>query len=151
MEMTKAAKTPHGGAEAPGPAHAPTPPLAPLAPTPPDPTQDSKGPTVSLKAKAPKLPTPKSSSDVIQTGHGMKQPKPKSPSLKVTKAQSEVECPICGGKQFKADKFTGCICFRDLAKAVRVSVLEDGSYNLEFRSEWDQDSILTLLESLGKK
>lgn len=152
LEMTKAAKSPSGGAEPPGPAHAPTPPQAPTAPEAPQPTQTSKGPTVSVKPKLPKLPTPKAATDQVQTGPGTgapKQPKPKSPSLKVTKAEAEAEC-ICGGKQFKDDKFIGCVCFADLAKAVSVTVLDDG-YNLTFGSSWDQEAILTLIESLGRK
>jgi hypothetical protein len=153
MEMSKAAMKPGGGVEAPGPAAAPRPPDAPQAPLAAVPTQTSKGPTVGLHPKPPKLPTPKASTDQVQTGPGMgapKAPKAKSPTLKVTKAQSEVECGVCGGHQFQGPKFTGCLCFQDLAKAVRVTVLDDG-YNLEFKADWDQDSILTLLESLGRK
>jgi hypothetical protein len=59
--VVKGEKKPQGGAEAPGPAHAATPPLAPLAPQAPAPTQTSKGPTVGLHPKPPKLPTPKAS------------------------------------------------------------------------------------------
>lgn len=149
----KAEKSPQGGAEAPGPAHAATPPLQPLAPDAPQPTQTSKGPIVSLRPKPPKLPTPKASTDQIQTGTGSgapKAPKAKAPSLKVTKAQAENHCPVCDGRQFKDQAFSGCICFRDLSKSVKTTVLEDG-YNLEFKGDWDQESILTLIESLGRK
>ncbi len=102
-----------------------------------------------MHPKPPKLPTPKASTDVVQTGMTQKAPKAKPPTLAVSKSQSEAECPVCGGHQFKADQFRGCICFRDLAKSVKVTVTETG-YNLEFKADWDQDSILTLLESLGK-
>lgn len=139
--MAKAAMS--AGKEGPGPAHAATQPELPTAPTPPDPTQDSKGPTVSLRPKAPKPPKP---GQPIPAGSA----KPKAPSLKVTKREADHKCPVCAGTQFKSDRFQGCICFRDLAKNVRVTVLEDG-YSLEFKADWDSDSILTLLESLGRK
>lgn len=149
--VTKAQKSPQGGAEAPGPAHAATPPLAPLAPQAPAPTQTSKGPVVGLRPKPPKLPTPKAATDQTQTSaDGKSAPKSKAPTLKVTKAQSEVECPVCGVPQFKADRFLGCICMRDLAKSASATVTPDG-YLLKFSADWDQDAILTLIESLGRK
>lgn len=141
---------PSGGKEGPGPAHAPTAPMEPTPPTPPDPTQNSKGPTVGMKPKPPKLPkigqhgTPAGSSGMVQ------QKPPKAPGMKVTKSQAEGECPVCAGKQFKVDKFVGCLCFRALNKSVKTTVLDDG-YNLQFGAEWDSESILTLLESLGSK
>lgn len=133
------------GAEAPGPAHAPTAPDGPVAPTPPVPNQTSKGPMVGMTPTQPKPPKPGTPSLLP----GAKT-QTKSPALKVTKSQAEKKCPICSGTQFRSGRFSGCICFRELAKSVRVRILEDG-YNLEFGPDWDRDSILTLVESLGTK
>jgi GNAT superfamily N-acetyltransferase len=151
MEMTFKAER---GVEAPGPAHAPTEPLQATPPTPPTPTQTSKGPTVGMRPQLPKLPKVSSSHEQIQTGPGATKPKAKvpagkSPSLKVTKSQAQTKCPVCSGHQFNGDKFVGCICFKSLAKSVVVTAIETG-YNLEFKDGWDSESILTLLESLGK-
>lgn len=133
------------GAEPPGPAHAATAPDGPVAPTPPVPNQTSKGPMVGKNPTAPTPPKPSHPSLLP----GAKT-QVKSPTLKVTKNQADRRCPICSGTQFKTGRFSGCICFRDLAKSVRVRILEDG-YNLEFGADWDADSILTLVESLGAK
>ena len=137
-EMPMAKKGPTGGAEAPGPAHAPTAPLGPLTATPADPTQDSKGPTLPKVQKPQQLP---------------KIPKiPKIPKLKpikIGKSQAERKCNLCDIAQMKAGKFVGCFCFRDLAKHTQATPDGDG-YTLEFKAEWDQESILTLLESLGE-
>lgn len=148
--VKKAEKKPQGGAEVPGPAHAPTPPLQPLAPEPPVPTQTSKGPIVGIKPKPPKLPKPKASTDQLQTGTNQKQAKSKAPTLKVTKAQAEAECSICGCTQFSGAQFRGCVCMRELAKSATAEVQGDG-YLLRFGPDWDQDAILTLIESLGRK
>lgn len=148
--VAKGEKKVQGGAEQPGPAHAPTPQEAPLAPIPPSPTQTSKGPIVSLRPKPPKLPTPKAADDQVQTGTGAKPPKSKAPTLKVTKAQAEVKCKVCDGEQFSANKFTGCLCMHELAKSTYTEVQPDG-YLLRFGADWDQDAILTLIESLGRK
>lgn len=148
--MAKGEKKVQGGAEQPGPAHAPTPQEAPLAPIPPSPTQTSKGPIVSLRPKPPKLPTPKAADDQVQTGTAAKPPKSKAPTLKVTKAQAEVKCKVCDGEQFSANKFTGCLCMQELAKSTYTEVQPDG-YLLRFGADWDQDAILTLIESLGRK
>jgi len=148
-----------GHKEGPGPAAPPQAPLGATSPLPPDPTQDSKGPTVSLRPKAPKTPQPKTADDTIRAGPGAaapKAPKMKTPgpsqnaALKVTKSQATATCPACGGRQFESDSFTGCLCFRDLAKSTTVRNTSKG-YNIEFGSEWDKDSILTLIESFGRE
>lgn len=146
-QFGKAMKSPQGNAEAPGPAHAPAAPQGPQAPLPPDPTQNSKGPTVGLRPKPPKLPTPKASTDVVQTGTQTKQPKSKSPTLKVTKSlAAERKCEVCEGHHFKEDSFVGCVCLRDLSKSVKTHVTDEG-YLLELDSDLDEDSILTLIEA----
>ncbi len=135
QELRRMAKAAMPGAEAPGPAHAATAPLGPIAATPPDPTQDAKGPPKKLKPQLPKA--------VISVPGAAKPP-----PLKVTKSQAETVCQYCDSPQFKGDKFRGCLCLRDLEKSVTVVVLDDG-YQLTFKPDLDQDSILTLIESLG--
>jgi hypothetical protein len=136
-----------GGKEAPGPAAAPLEPEQPLAPQPPDPNQNSKGPVVSLRPQAVKIPQPKTTQEVVQTGKGAVQKHPKKvPTLRVTKSQAEAECNACGGRQFKGDRFTGCFCFRDLAKSVKVESLKDG-YNLVFDG-WETDDFLAFMDAL---
>jgi hypothetical protein len=148
-ELKKKAMGAQGGQEAPGPAAAPKEPGAPTPPAAPELKQTIKGPTVGIKPKLPKPPKP-STPSLLPEAQKLPGQKGNRPQLKVTKSQADHKCPICAGTQFKAEKFTGCICFRDLAKSVKVTVVEDG-YSLEFKSEWDQESILTLAESMGKK
>lgn len=75
--------------------------------------------------------------------------KPKKPTMKVTKAESKPNCPTCDFRHFRNDKYVGCACFSELAKAVRTVPVE-GGYVLEFGSAWDADAIVTLAEALGK-
>lgn len=153
LAMGKAAKSPSGGAEAPGPAHAPTAPDGPIAPTPPDPTQNSKGPVVGLRPKLPKPPKAGQLTHPLDPKKTQPAPgtaAPASPSLNVTKSQARVRCALCGIPQFKDDHFTGCYCFKAMAKSVKVSADEHG-YVLQFKSEWDAESIITLAEALQEK
>lgn len=134
-----------GGHEAPGPAHAPTAPQGPVTPTPAAPTQTSKGPTVGMRPKLPKPPKP-ASPMAVPGAQGQKQ----GSGVHVTKAEASAKCSMCGSVQFGSGKFVGCHCFRALAKHVR-STADAAGYRLEFGAEWDRDSILTLLESMGRK
>lgn len=121
-----------GKAEEAGPAHKPT---AAAEPIPPD------GPTRQQTAQ-PKLPKVKNKKP---------PPTPTSipglPKLKLSEAQIKAQCPVCDGYQVKQGRFTGCACFRGLAKSVEMTKSED-RYTLEFKSDWDEDSILTLMESM---
>lgn len=63
--------------------------------------------------------------------------------LKITKAESERCCSVCDGVQFKDNRFTGCICFSDLAKGIRTSKYSDG-YALDFTSSVDFETYLAL-------
>jgi GNAT superfamily N-acetyltransferase len=157
--LGKAAMKPNkGGAEAPGPAAAPLEPAAPAGPAAAQATQTGKGPTVSMRPKPPTLPQPGHRNETVQTGPGLKAPKPaapvgkppagpRTPTLKVSKSQAEIRCGICGETQFHGDSFSGCTCFKALRKGVQVQVVEDG-YRLSFGADWDNDAILTLLESM---
>lgn len=71
-------------------------------------------------------------------------------SLHVTKSESESACQVCTAKQFRAGAFTGCMCFRALAKSVNV-VSDASGYTLEFKSGWDAESIITLAESFKQR
>lgn len=117
--------TPTMKAESPGPAHAPTPAQPHEPPAGPS-MQQEKGPKPAKKPKLPKI----------------------AKTLRVTKSQSERKCGLCGIAQFKHDRFNGCLCLRDLAKHAKTTA--DGDlFVVEFKSEWDEESILTLIESLG--
>ncbi len=67
--------------------------------------------------------------------------------LKLTKAQSEADCPMCGETQFQDQVFQGCFCFRDLAKSVKTDYNTKG-YVLQFAKPWDQTTLRGLLTSL---
>lgn len=139
----------HGGAKGtlPGVAAAPRGPLQPLAPTPTQPDQPSQ---VGTKVAVAPSKAPKTGGAVPSAAPklpGIKQPK--KPTLKVNKSEAGARCGACGGAQFKRDRYTGCICFADLAKSVRTTATDD-SYVLEFGAGWDADAITTLAETLGK-
>lgn len=105
-----------GGVDLPGKTHAPTPADGPIQPTPP--TKQKSIPRMKLKTF-------------------------KAPSLKIGKSESEKVCGFCGGVQFNNNKFTGCTCFRDLAKAVKTTVYGDG-YALDFKESFDKEAYLVL-------
>lgn len=72
----------------------------------------------------------------------------KSFELHIKKSQSEKMCPECGIRQFRADKFSGCMCFRSLAKTVSTKVVKDGYVLSLNKSSWDSETIQTLIASL---
>lgn len=78
-------------------------------------------------AKQPKLPRPSF----------------KAPSLKIDKTESSKQCSVCEGSQFTNNKFTGCICFKDLAKNIKTTAYADG-YALDFKSDFDKEAYLVL-------
>lgn len=69
-------------------------------------------------------------------------------SLKVTKSQAATLCELCEIPQFMGAEFVGCQCFRPLAKSVTVTET-DGGYNIRLAADWDRESVLSLMESLG--
>jgi hypothetical protein len=85
---------------------------------------------------------------------GIKPPKgpktsiPKLPSLKMAMSEAGKKCGICGGTQFKGNAFTGCLCFRDLAKSVTVKT-EGSNFVLDFGREWDRESLSVFLETVN--
>ena len=119
--VKKAAMT---GGEQPGPAakpHGAIPPTSPLSP----------------KATAPTSPpTLKSATSMTKK------------ELLVKKADSERVCQECESLLFKNDKFTGCLCFKTLAKSVKTTVTPNG-YSLSFnKSQWDSDTFRALVQTL---
>lgn len=75
-----------------------------------------------------------------------KLPKPptfKAPSLKIGKTESSKVCDVCEGSQFSNNKFTGCICFRDLAKSIKTTAYSDG-YALDFKTDFDKEAYMVL-------
>lgn len=80
-------------------------------------------------AKQPKLPRPSQQF--------------KAPSLKIGKTESLKCCNVCDGGQFVNNKFTGCICFRDLAKSIKTTAYSDG-YALDFKTDFDKEAYLVL-------
>jgi hypothetical protein len=63
-------------------------------------------------------------------------------SIEVSKAQ--VSCQNCGGEMFTANRFTGCVCWSDLAKSVTTVEYNDG-YVLDL-SKLDIEQAQTLME-----
>lgn len=124
-------------AEGPGSAAAPNAPTPPAAPTPTAPTTNA---SISItRKKKPKLPK------------GMKKPAAPTPSstLKLSEAEIKTECGVCGLTQIKGPRFAGCLCFRELAKSVKMTKTETGVV-LELGQDWDGDAVITFLESVGR-
>jgi hypothetical protein len=119
---------------------APIAPKAPEAPaaTAPQPTTKQISPLQPKKEAIPKVPTPKA-------------PKPVSTSVKLTQSESNKPCPVCSLHQFTEGQFTGCLCFRVLAKSVTVVGHDVDYVDLELGEGWDRPSVLTLLEAVGRR
>lgn len=114
-------------------------PVAPAAPQ--APTATAAAPTT--QQKLPKNPA----------SAGLpKPPKPVvSSTVKLTRSEQSRACPVCSMKQFSADgKFVGCLCFRALAKSVDVVDHSDHT-ELRFGDDWDRETIVTLLEAVGRR
>lgn len=129
-------KKQQGGAGGTGQAAAPIAPAAAANPT----------PTAPPPSKATMVPTPPK----IPT---VKPPKPAKPmnTMKLARSEADSRCDECGGAQFFGEKFTGCLCFRALAKSARVlSDSEDGVV-LQFGEDWDAETTTTFLQAVGRK
>jgi hypothetical protein len=140
-----------GGAKGnlPGTAAAPRAPQGPVGPVAVQPTQPSQvGTKVATAMKPAKTnATPGATPSAAPKLPGVKPPK--KPTLKVGKSEAATRCGACGGSQFEASSYVGCLCFAELAKSVRTTVVGN-CYLLEFGSGWDIESITTLAETLGK-
>jgi hypothetical protein len=71
--------------------------------------------------------------------------KPKIPPLAVAKAEAAKPCKMCGKSQFKENKYSGCLCLKDLAKSIHTTTYSDG-YVLTFSPDVDQDSVRVLIK-----
>jgi len=72
----------------------------------------------------------------------LKSPKP--PTVPLPKVQKSSDgswsCTTCGGKNsINNSKLSSCICWRDLAKDVKLEKTEAG-YDISFGKKWDKDS-----------
>lgn len=139
--LRKAAAGAAGG-KPPGTAAQPQAPLAPVPPQPTQPRQESQVGTVTGTRAKPqrqvRLP-------------GVRRPSPgvKRPTIKVNKSEAHLRCMVCGDQFMEGGVFTGCHCFRDLAKSVRTAPLADG-YLLEFGAGWDAEAVAAVADALGK-
>ncbi len=120
---------------------------APIAPKPPNAPQ-ATSPQPSAAQISPMQPKKKPTVPKPQT---VKAPKAVSTSVKLTQSESNRPCPICSLHQFTEGKFTGCMCFRALAKNVTVVGHDENHVDLELGDGWDRASVLTLLEAFGRK
>lgn len=119
------------GAETPGGAAAPKAPDAPQPAMPKQPKQTApKAPKATTKVKVPKAAP--------------------SRTVKLTQSEKLVACPVCERTQFEHGVFVGCQCFRGLAKSAITTQTPTGAI-VELGEDWDQDSIVTLLEALGRR
>lgn len=70
-------------------------------------------------------------------------------SLRVSKSVLNSRCDICGEKNFNASQFTGCQCFKAMAKSVTTT---QGPLvcTLTFGDEWDPEAIEVLASTFKK-
>lgn len=113
-------------------------------------TGTTAGPVAPAAPAAPTASAPKPSTKQTLPGPAASAKPPGAPSVKLTRSEQAILCTVCGQPQFASGEFTGCLCFRSLAKSATV-VPHDDVVEIKFGSEWDRDSILTLLESVGRK
>jgi hypothetical protein len=82
-----------------------------------------------------------------KTAHSDLNKKPvtavRNPYLKVSKSEIDAACSDCGHAA------SHCLCFRAMSKPT-VSKSEDGSYKIDFGSDWDKTTILAFYQSLKK-
>ncbi len=101
--------------------------------------------------QAPKPPKPPAAAGSAPKPSLPKTPKPPT-TIKMTKAEVARVCSACGLGQFKDGKFHGCICFRAMNKAVKVTPVDAGGFNIELDPRvWDKGDVVTFLEAVGRK
>jgi hypothetical protein len=123
----------------------------PQAPKLPDPILDQP-PQIKTKGKVSSIPSIKP----LQ-----QKPDPKAmlpptlpitpgvPKIKLSEREMFVKCGMCGKGQSDGSKFIGCSCLKGLAKSVRSLKVKDGLL-LSFGPDWDEEAVLTLLETVGR-
>jgi len=83
----------------------------------------------------------------VQPSNKTKPKLPKLPMLKVNKEDLHKSCKTCAGVQFKENKFTGCICWRDLAKHTSTTMYSDGAV-VEFSKSADRAAVHAFFKEL---
>lgn len=101
--------------------------------------------------KAPKSPDKPQTPTAVapSTNRTVKPPMAKTTKeIVVKKSEADAECPECGLRQFRGDRFVGCMCFRSLAKNTNTSLTKEGDYFVRLGSDWDQETAMMLIEAL---
>lgn len=70
--------------------------------------------------------------------------------LMVKHEEAEKTCSVCGQHLFKGHEFVGCMCFRALAKSVRTRETQGGFVLQLNRSDWDDDTLQTLISTFRR-
>ncbi len=133
----------------PGPPQAPTQAGAPTPANPPT-KQKDKGPKPPkgqmpkkppIQAKAPKHIVPKSK---------VQLPKVKNRTFALPAKAMKNECQECGRTLIKNEQFTGCLCFSDMARYVKLAK-HGNDYSISFLDNKmvDEDAIAAILNTLG--
>ena len=97
------------------------------------------------------------SEDKKQIGHKLKEflnsrKSQHKPKVFLVKSESSMSCPDCGQVVFENNKLSGCVCCGDNHKAkVFVKKNQDGTMQVKFSKDWDQENISVLLETFKKK
>ena len=110
-----------------GGAASPIQPIQAVAPAP-------VAPATPKMAEAPKMAKPK-----------VKLPIPSK--IKVTKSEMSYKCGLCGRGSFLDSTYVGCSCLAELAKSVHSDTVTN---ELTLGDDWDKDSIMVLLECIGR-
>lgn len=101
-----------------------------------------------MTAKPRKPEGPEQAEAPKKQGPYTKPKLPKLPILKVELNNLNKACKTCGTKMFKAEKFAGCICWRDLAKHAHTTIYADGAV-VEFGKGADKLSVQALYKELN--
>jgi GNAT superfamily N-acetyltransferase len=80
------------------------------------------------------------------------QPKktaPKLPSLSVGKNEALRSCGMCGGQNFRDNRFVGCLCYASLSKGIKTTAYGDG-FVLEFERGTDPEVLRALMKEFKR-
>jgi hypothetical protein len=114
-------------------------------------TKDFEKAAIDLPGTTAKPREPKGPETAVapkKQGPYTKPKLPKLPVLKVELSNLNKACKTCGSKLFKAEKFAGCICWRDLAKHAHTTIYADGAV-VEFDKSADKLQVQALYKELN--
>lgn len=115
-------------------------------------TGTTAGPVAPAAPTAPTASAPKpTTTQSLPKPAGSAKPPAAGLTAKLTRSEITHECPACGRVQFNGPEFVGCSCFRALAKSVTITSFDADTADLKFGDGWDKASVVTLLESVGRK